>query len=87
MAICCIETITNFSETKEQTKFSTKSTHKINVSVILINRRKCIETMAKRILEMRHALRDCLERMGTPGHWDHITSQIGMFSYTGLTGD
>ncbi|XP_054260378.1 aspartate aminotransferase, cytoplasmic [Macrosteles quadrilineatus] len=44
----------------------------------------CIKTMSSRILEMRQALRDRLEKLGTPGSWDHITRQIGMFSYTGL---
>jgi len=34
---------------------------------------------------MRKALRSELERLGTPGTWNHITDQIGMFSYTGLT--
>ena len=34
---------------------------------------------------MRKALRDELENMKTPGTWNHITDQIGMFSYTGLT--
>lgn len=27
-----------------------------------------------------------LVQKGTPGNWEHITQQIGMFSYTGLTG-
>jgi len=26
-----------------------------------------------------------LEELGTPGTWSHITEQIGMFSFTGLT--
>merc|ERR1712039_93426 len=26
-----------------------------------------------------------LEAKGTPGTWNHITDQIGMFSFTGLT--
>jgi aspartate aminotransferase, cytoplasmic len=30
-------------------------------------------------------LRDELVRLGTPGNWDHIVKQNGMFSYTGLT--
>lgn len=34
---------------------------------------------------MRKALRDELEKMSTPGTWNHITDQIGMFSYTGLS--
>lgn len=41
-------------------------------------------TMASRINDMRIALRKHLEQLGTPGTWDHITSQIGMFSFTGL---
>ncbi|XP_017777730.1 PREDICTED: aspartate aminotransferase, cytoplasmic [Nicrophorus vespilloides] len=44
-----------------------------------------VRTMSTRIFEMRKALRGALERLQTPGNWDHITTQIGMFSYTGLT--
>jgi len=43
-----------------------------------------IKTMSYRIIEMRQALRAALEKLDTPGGWSHITSQIGMFSYTGL---
>ncbi|PCI31148.1 hypothetical protein COB52_00260 [Candidatus Kaiserbacteria bacterium] len=34
---------------------------------------------------MRIALRKELEANGTPGTWSHVTDQIGMFSYTGMT--
>lgn len=44
-----------------------------------------LRTMSGRIIEMRKGLRERLEAKGTPGTWDHITSQIGMFSFTGLT--
>lgn len=44
-----------------------------------------IRTMSGRIKEMRQGLRERLEKLGTPGTWDHITSQIGMFSFTGMT--
>ncbi|KAF4766077.1 hypothetical protein HAV15_010754 [Penicillium sp. str.  len=44
-----------------------------------------LRTMSGRILDMRQGLRDRLEKRGTPGSWDHITSQIGMFSFTGLS--
>lgn len=44
----------------------------------------CIRTMSSRIIEMRQALRERLEKLETPGSWDHVTRQIGMFSYTGL---
>jgi len=43
--------------------------------------------MSSRIQGMRKALHDELVRLGTPGSWTHITSQIGMFSFTGLTSD
>lgn len=39
----------------------------------------------KRVQRMRSLLRAALEARGTPGTWAHITDQIGMFSYTGLT--
>ncbi|KAJ5890081.1 hypothetical protein N7504_010891 [Penicillium tannophilum] len=44
-----------------------------------------LRTMSGRILEMRAGLKERLEKKGTPGNWDHITSQIGMFSFTGLS--
>ena len=44
-----------------------------------------LRTMSGRIAEMRKGLRQRLEAKGTPGGWEHITSQIGMFSFTGLT--
>merc|ERR1719150_2870105 len=47
--------------------------------------RDCIRTMSARIISMRTQLREKLECLGTPGDWSHITTQIGMFSYTGLS--
>jgi len=47
--------------------------------------RECIKTMANRIISMRAGLRSRLEGLKTPGTWNHITDQIGMFSYTGLS--
>lgn len=38
-----------------------------------------------RMNEMRRLLRAELEKIGTKGSWDHVTNQIGMFSFTGLT--
>ena len=38
-----------------------------------------------RIASMRKLLRDQLEKIGAPGPWNHITDQIGMFSFTGLS--
>jgi len=44
-----------------------------------------LQGMSGRINSMRKILREELERLKTPGNWSHITSQIGMFSFTGLT--
>merc|ERR1712137_242537 len=43
-----------------------------------------LKSMADRVLEVRDLLRKGLEAKGTPGTWNHITDQIGMFSFTGL---
>ena len=41
--------------------------------------------MADRIIEVRTLLRQHLEELGNPLNWQHITDQIGMFCYTGMT--
>ena len=38
-----------------------------------------------RITEMRKMLRANLEKIGAKGSWEHVTKQIGMFSFTGLS--
>lgn len=43
-----------------------------------------VKTMAERVLLMRAELKAKLKALGTPGTWEHITDQIGMFSFTGL---
>ncbi|KAL7283530.1 hypothetical protein ACG7TL_002964 [Trametes sanguinea] len=44
-----------------------------------------IKTMAGRIIAMRKELHRLLtEELKTPGNWDHIVNQIGMFSFTGI---
>lgn len=45
---------------------------------------KDLKTMSGRIMMMRSRLRHELESLQTPGSWEHITQQIGMFSFTGL---
>lgn len=46
-----------------------------------------LTVMTDRIKDMREGLFQRLKAKGTPGNWDHIVNQIGMFSYTGLNGD
>ena len=45
------------------------------------------KTMADRIITMRAALRDAIVAAGSTRDWSHITSQIGMFCYSGLQPD
>jgi len=44
-----------------------------------------VKGMADRIITMRALLKKELEALGSKYDWSHITSQIGMFAYTGLT--
>ena len=58
------------------------------VSLILNNAelfeewKRDIKTMAGRIIDMRKELHRLLtDELKTPGNWDHIVNQIGMFRY------
>ncbi|OJD31837.1 aspartate aminotransferase [Diplodia corticola] len=44
-----------------------------------------VKDMASRIIQMRTLLQMHLGTLGSKRNWNHITSQIGMFAYTGLT--
>lgn len=44
-----------------------------------------VKTMADRIISMRHALKEGIISAGSKHSWDHVTDQIGMFCYTGLS--
>jgi aspartate aminotransferase len=46
-----------------------------------------VASMAQRIQSMRSKLVENLKSLGSKKDWSHITSQIGMFSYTGLKPD
>jgi aspartate aminotransferase, mitochondrial len=41
--------------------------------------------MADRINDMRISLRSKLEESGSNRNWEHITKQIGMFAYSGMS--
>jgi len=43
------------------------------------------QSMADRILEMRAKLVSTLKGVGSTHDWSHVTSQIGMFAFTGMT--
>lgn len=44
-----------------------------------------VKQMADRMIKMRALLKENLEKLGSQQNWDHVTSQIGMFCYTGLS--
>jgi aspartate aminotransferase len=44
-----------------------------------------VKSMADRIISMRQKLVSALKDLGSKRDWSHITNQIGMFCYTGLT--
>ena len=43
--------------------------------------------MADRIISMRTALKSALEDAGSQKNWQHVTDQIGMFCFSGMTGE
>lgn len=56
----------------------------LNVIHLVLIREQELKMMAGRIQNMRQLLYDELKKRNI--HWNHITTQIGMFGYTGLTG-
>ena len=45
------------------------------------------ESMADRILSMRTRLVDALKEAGSTHDWSHVTEQIGMFAFTGMSAE
>lgn len=57
----------------------------LNDEALFAEWKRDIVTMAERIISMRKELfRLLTEELKTPGSWNHITDQIGMFSFTGI---
>jgi len=46
-----------------------------------------VKTMADRIIGMRQMLTDALVEEGSSENWEHINKQIGMFCFSGLSGE
>jgi len=44
-----------------------------------------VKDMADRIISMRNALKAGLKEAGSTKNWDHVTDQIGMFCFSGMT--
>lgn len=77
----------------QRSEISTPPIYGAKIASIVLNDETLVEewnrdlqTMSHRLSEMRSSLRQRLEEMETPGgDWSHITDQIGMFSFTGLS--
>lgn len=75
-----------------RTNYSSPPKHGARIASLILNDPKLraewlgeLQTVTKRMNDMRAALRKELEQSGVKGDWSHITTQIGMFSFTGLT--
>ncbi|XP_057668418.1 aspartate aminotransferase, mitochondrial [Diorhabda carinulata] len=44
-----------------------------------------VKGMADRIISVRNKLKENLKKEGSSRNWEHITNQIGMFCFTGMT--
>ena len=54
----------------------------LNDAALFAGWKEDIKTMAERIIQMRKELYRLLtEEFQTPGNWDHIMNQIGMFRH------
>lgn len=75
-----------------RTNYSSPPKHGARIAGAILNDKANLQqwldelvVVCKRMNDMRAALRSALEAKGVPGDWSHITTQIGMFSFTGLT--
>ncbi|TFK76551.1 aspartate aminotransferase [Pluteus cervinus] len=76
----------------QRSEISNPPSHGARLIALILNNGELFEawkadvrTMAGRIIEMRKELRRLLtDELHTPGNWNHIVEQIGMFSFTGL---
>jgi aspartate aminotransferase len=75
-----------------RSNYSSPPAHGARIAALIFNdpamRQQWLGELVKvteRITKMRVLLRASLERVGAKGTWEHVTNQIGMFSFTGLS--
>ena len=75
-----------------RTNYSSPPKHGARIAAAILNNPANLQqwkeeliAVCKRMNDMRAALRGAIEKKGVKGDWSHITTQIGMFSFTGLT--
>lgn len=72
-------------------QYSSPPLHGARIAAMILNnpamRQQWLDELVNvtnRITEMRNLLKANLIKCGAKGNWDHVTNQIGMFSFTGL---
>mmetsp|Transcript_31117 Transcript_31117/g.47546 ORF Transcript_31117/g.47546 Transcript_31117/m.47546 type:complete len:163 (-) Transcript_31117:60-548(-) len=75
-----------------RTAYSSPPKHGARIAALILNKPELraqwlneLINVTNRMTEMRTLLRKNLESNGAKGSWEHVTKQIGMFSFTGLT--
>lgn len=75
-----------------RTQYSSPPLHGARIAALILNQPELrnqwlqeLVNVTDRITKMRELLRKNLEDIGAKGSWKHVTEQIGMFSFTGLT--
>ena len=75
-----------------RTNYSSPPKHGARIAAAILNKPEMRQqwldeliAVCKRMNDMRAALRSAIEKLKVKGDWSHITTQIGMFSFTGLT--
>jgi len=75
-----------------RTNYSSPPKHGARIASMILNKPQMrqqwlneLVVVTDRITRMRKLLRERLEAVGARGTWNHVTDQIGMFSFTGLT--
>jgi aspartate aminotransferase len=58
----------------------------VRLTIHSMGRLACVKQMTDRIRSMRVALHAKLIELQTPGSWEHLLTQIGMFSYLDING-
>jgi len=75
-----------------RTNYSSPPKHGARIAAMILNQPELrqqwlneLVVVTNRITDMRNALKQKLEQIGAKGSWAHVTEQIGMFTFTGLT--
>ena len=91
-SVSCVAPVLSQLEVLSRRMWSNPPNHGVRIVTIALNNPSLYQDwldnlgcMVERIKTMRMELYKLLKAKGTPGSWEHIVKQIGMFTFTGLT--